>query len=368
MSCSDCTIPEIGSSEFLDELARRPRDENTLPLSGSIELTLRCNLRCRHCYIHAPAAAEGEMDAARAMKVLDALADAGVLCLLVTGGEIFLRRDFRELYLHARRRGFLMTLFTNATRVDDNLADFLAAQPPRRVEISVYGHTAATYERITGVPGSFAAFRRGLDRLMARGLPVYLKTMILRSNVHEFAAIRDWAVSLGVPFRYDAVVNARLDGGPEPFAERLDPAEVARLQVEADEGPKNPADWRKKTEGWGRDPRLFRCGAGKVTFHVDPRGMLHPCLMWRRDPYDLLAGSVAGWHRHLASLLQKPAPAASLCATCLDRTMCLNCAATSALEAAAPGLPADYYCEVCHDRVTLSAEKNQGLHTGPTVG
>ncbi|HOW97363.1 MAG TPA: radical SAM protein [Kiritimatiellia bacterium] len=352
MSCSDCTIPEIGSADFLDELARRPAGEDTLPMSGSIELTLRCNLRCRHCYIHAPGAADGEMDTARARKVLDALADAGVLSLLVTGGEIFLRRDFREIYLHARRRGFLMTLFTNATRVDDGLADFLAAQPPRRIEISIYGHTAETYERITGGPGSFAAFRRGLDRLVARDLPVYLKSMVLRSNVHEFAAMKAWAESLGRPFRYDAIVNARLDGGTEPFAERLPPEEAARWQVEADAEPRSPAEWRGKTEGWGPDPRLFRCGAGRVTFHVDPRGMLHPCLMWRRDPYDLLDGSVAGWRRHMAELLRRRAPADSECASCLDRTMCLNCAATSAHEASAPGLPAAYYCAVCRARAT----------------
>ena len=353
MSCSDCTVREIGSAEFLDGLARRPGDEHTLPLAGSLELTLRCNLRCRHCYIHAPGAADGEMDTARATRVLDVLADAGVLCLLVTGGEIFLRRDFRELYLHARRRGFLLTLFTNATRVDEELADFLAGHPPRRLEITLYGHTAETYERITGVRGSFLAFRNGLERLQRRKLPVHLKAMVLRGNVHEFADMKTWSESLGRPFRYDAVVNARLDGGTQPFVERLSPEEVARLTTQ-DAGEASSAT-APTAPPPTTDLRLFRCGAGRITFHVDPRGFMHPCLMWRQAPYDLLAGSIPGWHRHVEQLLQRRAPAGSLCVTCPDRSLCPSCAATSALEAEAPGLPVPYYCDVCRARVAQTA-------------
>ena len=368
MSGTDCIIPEIGSSDFFDQLAARPAGPDGLPLGGSLELTLRCNLRCRHCYIHASAArsperqrggspladARGdreEMTTDEVCRVLDQLADAGVLNLLLTGGEIFVRRDFKEIYLHARRRGFLLTLFTNATRVNEELANFLAAHAPRRIEISLYGHSAGTYEAVTGLKGSFTAFRNGLEHLLRRKLPVYLKAMLLRSNAHEFSAMKAWAESLNRPFRFDAVVNTRLDGGRHPFAERLPAGEVARWQHEASGEKSRPSEWRQKVEGREADPRLFRCGAGRMTFHLDPRGCMHPCLMWRNDPYDLLEGSITGWHKHLEGILSRQAPAESRCSTCKDRLICASCAATSAQETGKPGLHVEYFCDICRARV-----------------
>ena len=83
--------------------------------------------------------------------------------------EPLLRSDFQELYRYARSLGLIPILFTNATLITPDLAAFLAANPPRRVEITVYGHTRETYERVTGVPGSFNRFRAGVAAL--RGLP-----------------------------------------------------------------------------------------------------------------------------------------------------------------------------------------------------
>ena len=344
MACGDCIVNQMSSVDF----ARRLAAADEFPVAGSLELTLGCNLWCRHCYIRYPGAADGEMSTAQACAVLDWLAGQGVLFLLLTGGEIFARPDFREIYLHAKRRGLVLTLYTNATRVDDDLAAFLADWPPRRIEITVYGHTAATFERVTGVPGSFAAFRAGLDRLLARGLPVHLKMMVMRSNQHEFEAVRRWAeAELRLPFRWDGVINPRLDGHRGVLRERLEPEAVARLQAE---GGLDRPHWEKLRALAADAPAegpLFRCGAGVRTFHVDPQGRLHPCMMWRSTPYDLLAApSAPAWHRHLAGLRSAERPAGSACGTCAESLACGNCAAASALEAERPGQSVPYFCAI----------------------
>lgn len=364
MACADCLAHQVGSAAFVQELAGRP---GGFPITGSLELTLRCNVRCRHCYILYPGATSGEMSTDEVKAILDRLAEQGVLFLLLTGGEIFARCDFREIYLHAKRLGFLLTLFTNATLVDDDLADFLAAWPPRRVEVTIYGHTEETYERVTGVKGSFRRFRDGVERLRARGITLGLKTVVLRSNAHEFEAIRAWARERSSTFRYDTMVNPRLDGGSQPLQERLEPEQVARFDGI---DPRERAHYeRLKALARTRphDGRAFHCGAGIGTFHVDPRGNIHPCMLWRATPYNLKNGTVEGWSRHLADLRQLQVPADSGCRSCQHRLGCNNCAATSQIETGEAGRPVPYFCRInaARDRL-LRFDVNPGSTT-PTA-
>jgi radical SAM protein with 4Fe4S-binding SPASM domain len=344
MACPDCIQHQIGSAELVNRLSSQPGD---FPIAGSIELTLRCNVRCRHCYILYPGATSGEMSTDEVKAILDRLAEKGVLFLLLTGGEIFARCDFREIYLHAKRLGFLLTLFTNATLIDEETADFLAEWPPRRIEVTIYGHTEETYEKVTGVRGSFARFRRGVELLKSRNLPLALKTMVMRSNRHEFEAIKKWAEQLGVPFRFDAIVNPRLNGGTDVLQERLDPEDVVRLDGTSEAHRALYQRVLDKAKTHRRSDKAFACGAGIKTFHVDPRGHLHPCMMWRATPYDLKNGSFEGWAEHLAALRETRIPADSECRSCGHHVACNNCAATSALEnAGIPGRPVGYYCSI----------------------
>jgi radical SAM protein with 4Fe4S-binding SPASM domain len=366
MACGDCIQHQIGSAEFLDALAAKESGSD-LPLAGSLELTLRCNVRCKHCYILYPGATDGEMSTGQVKTVLDRLAAGGVLFLLMTGGEIFARCDFREIYLHAKRLGFLITLYTNATLIDESLADFLALWRPRRIEITVYGHTEATYEAITGVRGSFNRFRRGVALLHERKLPLYLKTIVLKTNEHEFEAIRDWAHGLGAKFRYDAMVNPKLNGDLAPVAERIDPEAYVRLEGTSDE---DATRYRRlvemATSSTQVDERLFKCGAGIRTFHVDPRGHLHPCMMWRTTPYDLLGNGLDGWNAHVDSLRSRQVAGPTKCTSCSGRLACGNCAATSLVETGIAGRNVDYYCRItkARDRIFIrpgAATGKEGL-------
>src|SRR5439155_23363128 len=109
-------------------------------------------------------------------RILDELANTGCLWMLYTGGEIFARRDFLEIYGYAKRKGFLITLFTNGTLITARVADILAVARPFSIEITLYGRTRETYEQLTGIPGSFDKCMRGIDLLLERGLPLKLKT------------------------------------------------------------------------------------------------------------------------------------------------------------------------------------------------
>jgi len=353
MSCPDCITHQIGSSEFTEGLGSL-QFAGDLPLAGSIELTLNCNLRCKHCYIRYDGATDGEMSTEQVKVVLDKLAEAGVLYLLMTGGDVLVRPDFKELYLHAKRHGFLITVYTNATLVTEELADFFVQYPPRRIEITIYGHTEEIYNDVVHKPFAFDRFRQGVQYLMDRKLPVFFKTMVLKSNLHEFEDIRRWAEDeLKRPFRFDAIVNPRLNGDQDVLEERISPAEIVKLQYSDPEEIKRFERLREMAAAAPADSRLFKCGAGIRTFHVDPRGDMHPCMMWRTTPYSLLSGSIEGWKKHVDELRAAESPSDTGCRSCQNRLACGNCAAVSALESGEAGRNLDYYCSINKEREKL---------------
>ena len=147
--------------------------DRRVPLSFDLELTARCNNDCRHCYINLPAgdleARQNELSLAEISDIADQAVDLGALWCLVTGGEPLLRQDFAEIYLMLKRKGLLVSVFTNACLVTEEHVALFKNYPPRDLEVTVYGITQETYERVTRRPGSYAAFRRGLDLLLEAG-------------------------------------------------------------------------------------------------------------------------------------------------------------------------------------------------------
>ena len=114
------------------------------------------------------------------MRCLDEMADSGCVGLALTGGEPLIRDDFREILAHAVGKGFVVSVLTNASLVDARLADFMAAHPPRSVEVSLYGGSAEAYRSVTGSAQSFERTISGIDQLLARGLEVKLKAVLLQ--------------------------------------------------------------------------------------------------------------------------------------------------------------------------------------------
>ncbi len=351
----DCPhIPEIGLREFGRRLNEKIAGQR-IPYSGSAELTFRCNLRCAHCYAagnNNPASARQELAAGEWRGIFDQIADEGCLWLLLTGGEPLTRPDFADLYLYAKRKGFLLTLFTNGTLLTPRALDVLAEWPPFAVEITLYGRTQATYERITGVPGSHARCMRGIELLMARRIPLRLKTMLLTLNQHELWDIKAYAEGLGVQFRFDPMVNAGLDGARQPTGLRLSPEEIVRFDMADTPRWADWGDFWQRLRDVRPDPRfLYTCGAGLRSFHVDPYGRLCACMMARAQTYDLRQGTFRmGWHDFLYEVHRQPATRDYRCRQCHLHALCGQCPAWGRLEHGEPEEPVEFLCRVAHLR------------------
>jgi radical SAM protein with 4Fe4S-binding SPASM domain len=358
-------MPDPATQRYL-ELRHRLRARASvepLPLVTTLELTARCNLSCAHCYINLPAedpeARARELSTAEVLRILDELAAEGCLWLLLTGGEPLLRPDFREIHAHAKRRGLLVTLNTNGVAITASLAEFLAEWPPLLVEISLYGATAATYERVTRSPGSFQRCLDGIELLRARGIPVGLKSVCTTDNQHELEAMAAYARARDLEFRFDSEIMCRLDGDRAPTRLRLQPEEaVARDRSDA--GRWQAWIDRARSAG-GPAPRVPAaaagerngCGAGRFTAHVDAFGRLSACMTARTPSYDLRHGSVReGWRDFMPGAVAQLWPSSWPCATCDVAAVCNRCPSWSELECGNRERPAEYLCTMARLRAS----------------
>jgi radical SAM protein with 4Fe4S-binding SPASM domain len=331
-----------------------------IPIGGMIEVTERCNNRCAHCYVNLPLkdqqARSNELTYEEHCRILDEITAAGCLWICFTGGEIFLRKDFLDIYTYAKKKGLLPTLFTNGTLITPEIADYLVNWRPFNIEISLYGHTQKTYEAVTGIPGSYNRCMEGIHLLMARGLPLRLKTMALTLNRHEIYDMKRFVEEdLGLEFRFDAMINPRCDCSRSPLEVRLSPAEAVELDLQ---DPERVEEWQRITEEFAGNNRLLKnsdliwqCGGGLNSFAIDAYGKLQACVISRNEIYDLRKGSFQeGWQDFLFNLRQQKITKQTKCVTCGIKALCNMCPANAQLECMDTEAPVDYLCQVAHLR------------------
>lgn len=265
------------------------------PYACQWEITCRCNLRCIMCYtdcFNRPESIRQELTTQEILRIMDELAEAGCLELCLTGGEPLARPDFFDLYDHAVASGFLVTVFTNGTLVTENVADRFAATPPYRIEISLHGLTAETFERVTQGRGSYGRCMMAIRLLRERGLPLLLKTTAMTVNRHEIIGIKRFAQDLGAGYKLGEDLRPALDGSEAPLRLALSESELDEVNRQ------DPALWQEACRQQAASPTP--CRSGMRTFHIDAYGGLQLCSGNRAQSYDLRRGSFKdGFYRHL---------------------------------------------------------------------
>ena len=345
---------EISLAEFLQELHA---EERRLPVQGTLETSFRCNLACVHCYVNEPAGdravRERELGLEELKRVVDQAAEAGCLHLLLTGGEALLRPDFPELYVYAIRKGLRVTLFTNGTLVSEAIAELLDEYRPHSVEISLYGSSRETYERVTRVPGSYDRCLAGIERLRCRGVPLVLKTMAMSWNEHEVEAMRRFAEERGLRFKHDSLLNARVDCGANRNAElQLGAERAVALQLQrpgALQALRRQCDQVLQAGPPPASRAVYTCGAGRNTFTVDPYGRLQMCQLSRRSFHDLRRGSFEeGWQGLFPRLRARTWQSQGVCRSCTLLPLCGNCPGAAELEHGDVEAVVERFCEITH--------------------
>jgi radical SAM protein with 4Fe4S-binding SPASM domain len=307
--------------------------ERMIPLNVSLELTLKCNIRCLHCYnfdrdTDGPACGSGQGAAAtpapelsleEIFRVMGELRAAGTLFLSLTGGEVLSSPHLFPVLDRARELNLAVQMLSNGTLLRPGVAARLASyRNLLGVSISVYGATPEVHDAITQIRGSWRRTLDGAERLRAQGVAVRLKLIVMRPNVHEVGAMRALCDARRFPYLLDLTVTARHDGTQGSLAMRITEAELAGLY----QGPLG--DLIPKGDR-GVDEAAFPCNCARGNAAISARGDVFPCVSvpWaagnvRQQPFgEIWRGSPVFERIRGLKIADYPA-----CAPCPDKPFC----------------------------------------------
>ena len=362
---------------LLDQ-ARRTRT----PANGSIELLPLCNMNCDMCYVRL---SREEMEAKGRLRTADEwleigrqMKDAGVLFLLLTGGEPFLYPDFRRLYLELRKMGMIITINTNGTLINEDLAEFFGKYKPRRVNITLYGTDEETYDKLCHYPGGYEKTLRGIRLLREQGVDVKVGGSLALANQDDLDKLLDIGEALDIPVRVDTYMMpaTRERDLPYNMQSRLNPEEAARARILAlkrEMGPEvfpqyvcqsvERADHPEPAEA---KPGHMSCMAGQCSFTINWQGEMRPCVILTEPAISVFeVGFKAAWkyiveETHKILLNEK-------CSTCHMRHLCRTCAASALLETGSyDGVP-DYMCRYAGESLRILREEWEKIQHGQTI-
>jgi radical SAM protein with 4Fe4S-binding SPASM domain len=265
-------------SGLLEEMTGKALAKN-IPLSVQLDLTYRCNERCVHCYLDHED--HGEMTTAEIKHLLDEMAEAGVFILTLSGGEIFLRKDFFEILEYARfERQFCVKLKTNAIMIREQEAARVREIGVEAIQISIYSHRPEVHDAITLVPGSL---QRSLDAarfLKAQGLRVIFANVLMVHNLQDYQGVRKLAEEMGIESTLDPTITPMMDGDRSVLS--IGVRQDTLREVFRDEGLVGDVDEFCTIAAPGDENALnaLPCSASHTTCYVSPYGDVFPCVQF----------------------------------------------------------------------------------------
>jgi radical SAM protein with 4Fe4S-binding SPASM domain len=322
--------------------------DQAIPLSMQWDLTWRCDHKCVHCYLtdrH-----QDELSLTEGIQLLDQLAEAGTMMLLLSGGDLFLRRDALDLIKAARERAFDVKINTHGNHIDEALAIELGQLKLSQVSLSVYSTLASEHEAITLIPGSHQKTLNAAQLLIAQGLKVNFKTPLMEHNRYGWQGVGALAQRLGAKWELDAHISPDDQNDFGLCKIGIDPTEkmIALMNL-----MKPHREHAQALADMPKTPSTERtCSAGTVSGYISPDGRVFPCINWREE-----IGSIREhrfkelWFQHPTVLKQREIRRASYlqdCEGCAFHSHCNYCPGLSHAQTGDAARRSPFVCERTH--------------------
>lgn len=370
------TIPIISEPRLTRHMFSKA-SRAKIPLSGTFELSPVCNFNCRMCYVRKSAkevAAHDRpmMTMEQWLSVAKQAKDAGLLYLLLTGGEPFLWPDFWKLYEQLSKMGLLISINTNGSMIDDAAIERFKDMPPTRINITLYGGSDETYHRLCGVDHVFSKVNQAILKLKEAGITVKLNGSLTPDNICDFDACMDYGISHGLiyepntymypPIRRDLTMTGR--------NERFTPKEAAYYRLSTYRKQYGEENYRKFLRAIlqhyvspkGLDESCtddkngrMRCRAGSASFWITWDGWLTPCGMMPEPKVEMQEKPfLQAWQTLVYE--SENLKLSSVCRDCPDKKLCHSCAAMAMAETGkASGIPV-YLCEMVREMKKIAGD------------
>lgn len=348
------------SGGFKEQLVQKATDKR-IPISGTFELLPFCNMRCKMCYI----VHEKEERYMQKIKnvdywenLIDQAIEEGMLYALITGGEPFLYPGIRELLERINKKPIHLAINTNATLLNEDIVKWLSKVYPGRLNVSLYGGSNETYERLCGNPKGFEQVNNALGLLTEYGIPYRVHATITPENVDDFdkmiAVCNQHKAALQMV--YYMFPPLRKDSGMMANEARLKPEQAAKVALKI---LKQKALSKKQLyeqllihcatfespDMYGLyGKRQIVCRGGYASFWINWKGQISGCGVYDKEHIDLSKVNLQeAWHEIVKST--EEAKMSEECAYCKYRCICPTCAAAAFCETGNVGGTPEYLCE-----------------------
>ncbi len=277
----------------------RPIDRAARPIYCVWEVTLRCDLSCRHCGSRAGRAREGELDTEECLDLIAQIADLGVTEVSLIGGEVYLRDDWTTLVRAVRDHGMECGIVSGGRGITLERAKMARDAGVQAMSISVDG-LRDTHDRLRALRGSWDAAMQALDHLAAVGLPRSTNTQINAWNLREIPSLLELLIPKGIhawQVQFTVAMGRAVDE-PDMLLEPFQMLELlpllARLMARTEEHgitmwPGNNVGYFGPYEsllrGNMRCGHLEPCTAGRLTLGIEANGDIKGCPSLPTDDY-----------------------------------------------------------------------------------
>lgn len=340
---------------------------NKIPLNGTFELSPVCNFFCKMCYVRKT---QEQIEASGKrlrhwtewLNLARECRESGMLYLLLTGGEPFIYPGFKELYTELHKMGFLISINTNGTMIDEETVEWLKQRAPHRVNITLYGTSEDTYERICGNRSGFERAKKAILMLKEAGIQTVINASMIPQNEQDLEDIILFGKNHGIVTRISTYMFPPIRRDSEEDDSRFTSQEAADVYMKkqrtllttcdlskfCQEKLGNLSDQKKEDveETWGDNLEYMRCRAGRSTFWVSWEGVMTACGM---IPFPVEAYPFEHpFHECWMEITNKVRSTKVLeeCNKCDKKAICNPCVAMIYAETGEVNCKAPYMCEM----------------------
>ncbi|MFT7624978.1 MAG: radical SAM protein with 4Fe4S-binding SPASM domain [Myxococcota bacterium] len=329
-----------------------------------LDVLYACDLDCHHCYLDDKK--KGQVATPKLLSIIQEAADLGAMKLLLSGGEVFLRKDLFEIIEFARSLKFRVDLKTHGGHIGVEHAKRLAELGVSRVDMSIYALDDEVHDTFTKVPGSLKRTLAAVDYLLAEGITVGTNCVISKFNLHHYRELRDHFVAKGCKVGLDHRI----------FHDQSEGLEILNLNVSEEDKARITIFSIDRADGNIGLPKLQApektrpCNSGRAVVYVAPDLEVYGCPVLRVKAGDLHTQTLTEvWRESEAFGDIRELRWPTVCGPCAARPFCAYCygiskAQTGDLNTPPPLVCNDSFAKLDGAERYLNGERPQA-HVGP---
>ena len=367
----------MSTENFLENYLYKRAALKGIPISGTFELLPICNLDCKMCYVKKNMSEVTQQGGLRNADEWIALgkkaADAGMLFLLLTGGEPFLYLEFDRLYTSLQQLGLTIDINSNGTLINESHISWLKKQPPRHVKISLYGSSYESYQDLCGNGAAFDKVLHAFDLLKRHGITVYSSITVTPHNFSELDEMLKICDDYKIPVKATSYMFPPLRSNRQHIHEnyRLTPQQAAEATFKIAKHTNDAILFQEKAKEYSANSYqnylenlnpLAECGqmecrGGSCTFWITWEGKMLPCAMMDMGHFPVMDGHDFNQAWENTKTLVKNIYLSPECSHCIAKSFCYSCAASSYCETGSVANRPSYPCEMTSHYLKLMKQE-----------